>query len=140
MLKSTDLWDLEKKTHFRLLFSLETLKIHLGLDSNTGPCASQLNLLSTTPNCLIEFFSKNSSQILRDFCNLSAAVSPVSSTSNRQFLSKRQKKRNAYIFDLDRIFQWNFQNACESAKSKFFIIIFPLWKLVGKKVNYTSTE
>ena len=41
MSKFNDLSALEKKGRFRLLFSLETLKIILRLDSNLEPCALQ---------------------------------------------------------------------------------------------------
>ena len=137
MLQFTDLWDLEKKRHFRLLSSLETLKFRLGLDSNPGPCASQPDLLSNTPICLIKFFPKNSSHIFaisQQQCRKSAQRAIGS------FFRKDKKQEMLISFDLDRIFQWNFQNVCESTKSNFFIIIFPLWKLVGKKVNYTNTH
>ena len=93
MLKFKDLWTLEKKGQFRQLFSLETLKFHLRLDSNPWPCAPQSDPLSTRPNFLIKIFSKFLSQILKDFYNLSVAESPVGSNNNRRFLLKRQKTR-----------------------------------------------
>ena len=53
MLKFKDLWALEKKGRFRLLFNLETMKFRLWLDSNPGPHASKSDPLSTIPNFLI---------------------------------------------------------------------------------------
>ena len=58
--QNKDLWALEKKDRFRLLFNLETLKFHVRLDSNLGPCASQSDPLSTIPNFVKENFEKNS--------------------------------------------------------------------------------
>ena len=93
MLKFNYLWALEKKAQFRQLFSLETLKSYLWLDSNPWPCASQSDPLSIRPNFLIKIFSKFLSQIEKDFCNLSVAESPVGSNNNRRYLLKRQKTR-----------------------------------------------
>ena len=98
MLKFTDLLALEKKWQFRLLYNLETLKFNFRLDSNPGPCASQSDPLSTIPNFLMKIFSNFFSQMLKDFCNLSVAESPVGSSKNRRFLLNRQKTRNAHIF------------------------------------------
>ena len=47
---------------------------------------------------------KSLSQILKDFCNLSEAESPVESKNNRQFRLKRQKQEFLISFDLDKIF------------------------------------
>ena len=96
--KNKDLWALEKKERFRLLFNLETLKIQLWRDSNPRPWASQSVTLPTIPNFLMKFFSKFLSQMLKDFYNLSVAESPVGSSSNRRFRLKRQKTRTVHIF------------------------------------------
>ena len=96
--KNKDLWALEKKERFRLLFNLETLKIQLWRDSNPRPWALQSVTLPTIPNFLMRFFSKFLSQMLKFFLNLSVAESPVGSSSNRRFRLKRQKTKNANNF------------------------------------------
>ena len=58
MLKFNDLWALEKTGQFCFLFSLETLKLHLWLDSNQWPCAPQSDPLSTIPNFLMKKIQK----------------------------------------------------------------------------------
>ena len=93
MLKSKDLWTLEKKDQFCQLFSLETLKFHFWLDSNPWPCSPHFNPLSTIPNLLMKLFFKFLSQFLKVFYNLSVAESPVGSNNNRRCLLKRQKTR-----------------------------------------------
>ena len=98
MLKFKDLWALEKKGQFSLLYNLETLNFHLRLDSNPGPCALQSDPLSTIPSFLMIIFSKFLRQMLKDFYNLSVAESPVGSSSNRRFRLKRQKTKNANNF------------------------------------------
>ena len=82
-----------KKGRFCLLYSLETLKFDLWLDSNPRPSASQSDPLSTIPNFPINFFPKFLRQILKDIYNLSVAESPVGSKNSWRFPSKRQKTR-----------------------------------------------
>ena len=57
MSQFNDLWFIEKKRRFHLLFSLENLKCLLWRDSNPGPCASQIHY-TTIPNVLINKFWK----------------------------------------------------------------------------------
>ena len=94
-----------KKGQFRQLFNLETLKLHLWLDSNTWPCAPQSDPLSTMSNFLMKIFSRFLRQNFQDFYNLSVAESPVGSNNNRRFLLKRQKTRIVNNF-------WSRPNFC----------------------------
>ena len=101
ILKFKELWALEKKRQFRLLFSLETLKLLLWQDSNPGPFA-----LQSDPLILIHF--------LFDFCNLSEALKQ-SRQSNRRTIGNfvwKDIKQESLI-----TFAWNFQDVWESTMS-----------------------
>ena len=113
MLNFNDLWALEKRaiSPFVQSWNINILSLTVFEPRTLRVTAGSLNHYTKFPYKKI--FEKNFRQILRDFCNLSVTESPVESSNNRRFLSKRQKIRIINNFSSKSNFCMKFSKSYE---------------------------
>ena len=83
----------------------------------------------------MKIFKPNVKRFLQFFCG--RVTSRLEQQSAISFEKTINKKR-LYLFTQTEFFHETFRNLQEGTQSRTFIIILPIGKLFGKKVNYTQ--